>query len=240
MTLEEYPSVCTFDCPDTCSLSVTVENERIVRVRGSMAAPFTDGVICNKVAQDMTSFVHGERRLLHPLQRTGPKGSGRLERISWDAALDDIDERVGEDPPLGSASSHAAELCRPAWIPRGRQHVDAVLPPAGREPAVPAVTLRRRAERGVDLHLRGVTRMPARIRRARQAERRLGQQRDRRQPTPGAARPPGEAQGQPAGRRGPVADQDRRAGGSASRTAPRYRHAARLVARRRVGAGGRA
>ena len=96
MTLEEHPSVCTFDCPDTCSLSVTVENERIVRVRGSMAAPFTDGVICNKVAQDMTGFVHGERRLLHPLRRTGPKGSGRFERISWDAALDEIHQRVGD------------------------------------------------------------------------------------------------------------------------------------------------
>jgi anaerobic selenocysteine-containing dehydrogenase len=96
VTLEEHPSVCTFDCPDTCSLSVTVENERIVRVRGSRAAPFTDGVICNKVAQDMTGFVHGERRLLHPLRRTGPKGSGRFERISWDAALNEIHQRVGD------------------------------------------------------------------------------------------------------------------------------------------------
>ncbi|MGA9865345.1 MAG: molybdopterin-dependent oxidoreductase [Acetobacteraceae bacterium] len=94
MALEERPSVCTFDCPDTCSLTVTVEDERIVKVRGSRAAPFTDGVICNKVAQDMAGFVHGERRLLHPLRRTGPKGSGRFERVSWDAALDEIHERV--------------------------------------------------------------------------------------------------------------------------------------------------
>ena len=47
------------DCPDTCSLTVTVEDERIVKVRGSEAMPFTDGVICNKVAQDMAAFVHG-------------------------------------------------------------------------------------------------------------------------------------------------------------------------------------
>ena len=94
MAVEEHPSVCTFDCPDTCSLSVTVDDGRIVKVRGSDAAPFTDRVICNKVAQDMGAFVHGPQRLLHPLRRIGPKGSGRFERISWDAALDEIHDLV--------------------------------------------------------------------------------------------------------------------------------------------------
>ncbi len=96
MSLDERPSVCTFDCPDTCSLSVTVEDQRIVKVRGSSAAPYTDGVICNKVAQEMTGFVHGPQRLLHPLRRTGPKGSGQFERISWDAALDEVHRRVSQ------------------------------------------------------------------------------------------------------------------------------------------------
>ena len=94
MDIEERPSVCTFDCPDTCSLTVTVEAEHIVKVRGSEAMPFTDGVICNKVAQDMAAFVHGPLRLRHPLRRTGPKGSGQFERISWDAALDEIQTRT--------------------------------------------------------------------------------------------------------------------------------------------------
>ena len=96
MDVVERPSVCTFDCPDTCSLTVTVEAERIVKVRGSMVAPFTDGVICNKVAQDMGAFVHGPQRLLHPLRRAGPKGSGAFEVISWKTALDEIHARVGE------------------------------------------------------------------------------------------------------------------------------------------------
>ena len=86
MALEEHPSVCTFDCPDTCSLTVSTEAGRVVKVRGSRAAPYTAGVICNKVAQDMAAFVHGRQRLLHPLRRVGPKGSGRFERISWDQA----------------------------------------------------------------------------------------------------------------------------------------------------------
>ncbi|MDP9139022.1 MAG: molybdopterin-dependent oxidoreductase [Pseudomonadota bacterium] len=95
MTLIERPSVCTFDCPDTCSLTVTVEDERIVKVRGSAGVPFTDGVICNKVAQDMTAFVHGPDRLRTPLRRTGPKGSGQFEAIRWPAALAEIRDRVG-------------------------------------------------------------------------------------------------------------------------------------------------
>ena len=96
MPLDEHPSVCTFDCPDTCSLTVTVEDGRITKVRGSDALPFTDGVICNKVARDMAGFVHGPQRLLHPLRRVGPKGSGQFERMSWEAALDEIHARVGD------------------------------------------------------------------------------------------------------------------------------------------------
>jgi anaerobic selenocysteine-containing dehydrogenase len=94
MSVIQRPSVCTFDCPDTCSLSVTVDDGRITKVRGSESAPFTDGVICNKVARDMTAFVHGPQRILHPLRRTGAKGAGSFERISWDAALDEIHART--------------------------------------------------------------------------------------------------------------------------------------------------
>src|SRR3954471_24016933 len=96
MSLEEHASVCTFDCPDTCSLTVTVEDGRITKVRGSDAMPFTAGVICTKVARDMRAFVHGPQRLLHPLRRVGVKGSGQFEQISWQAALDEIHHRVGE------------------------------------------------------------------------------------------------------------------------------------------------
>ena len=70
----ELPSVCPMDCPDTCSLMVTVENDRIVKVRGSRANSLTDGVICNKVARGYPEFVHGPNRLTTPLTRVGAKG----------------------------------------------------------------------------------------------------------------------------------------------------------------------
>ena len=75
----EHPSVCTLDCPDTCSLSVTVENDRIVKVRGSTSLPYTGGVVCNKVAHHSAEFVHGASRLHYPLMRVGPRGSGRFD-----------------------------------------------------------------------------------------------------------------------------------------------------------------
>ena len=90
----EHPSVCTLDCPDTCSLSVTVENDRIVKVRGSTSLPYTGGVVCNKVAHHSAEFVHGASRLHYPLMRVGPRGSGRFERITWYEALDRIHGRV--------------------------------------------------------------------------------------------------------------------------------------------------
>jgi anaerobic selenocysteine-containing dehydrogenase len=96
MALDERASVCTYDCPDTCSLSVSVDDGRVVKVRGSHAAPYTAGVICDKVARYTTEFMHGDHRLRHPLRRVGAKGSGGFERITWGEALDAIHDRVSE------------------------------------------------------------------------------------------------------------------------------------------------
>jgi len=84
------PSVCPLDCPDTCSLAVTVSDDRVIKVRGSSANPFTAGVLCAKVALGYPEFVHGPNRLTRPLRRVGVKGEGRFEAISWDAALDAV------------------------------------------------------------------------------------------------------------------------------------------------------
>ena len=86
------PSVCPLDCPDTCSLEVTVEEGRVVKVRGSAANPLTESVLCNKVSRDYPEFVHGSGRLRHPLRRVGARGEGRFERVSWDQALDIVHE----------------------------------------------------------------------------------------------------------------------------------------------------
>mgnify|MGYP000521866100 CR=1 FL=1 len=105
---QEKLSVCPLDCPDTCSLKVTVTGNEITKIRGSQVNPLTEGSICTKVARFYPEFVHGPRRLRHPLLRTGPRGSGQYQQISWEDAL----ERVHQG--LNSAiQRHGAESVMP-------------------------------------------------------------------------------------------------------------------------------
>jgi anaerobic selenocysteine-containing dehydrogenase len=81
-------SVCPHDCPSTCALEVEViDGKTIGRVHGDEGQRYTAGVICAKVARYAERANHPDR-LLYPMRRTGPKGSGSFERISWDEALD--------------------------------------------------------------------------------------------------------------------------------------------------------
>jgi len=88
-------SVCPLDCPDSCSLDVTVQEGRVTTVDGSSRNPVTDGYICAKVRR-FPERLYGPDRLLHPLVRKGPKGLGSFERASWDDALARIAERMRE------------------------------------------------------------------------------------------------------------------------------------------------
>src|SRR6266508_979981 len=83
---------CPHDCPDTCALLVTVENGRAIKVDGAPDHPSTRGTLCTKVARYLDR-TYAPDRVLHPLRRVGPKGSGRFERIAWDEALDTIAAR---------------------------------------------------------------------------------------------------------------------------------------------------
>jgi len=87
-------SVCALDCPDCCSLLVTVEDGRATKLRGYPQHPVTRGFLCGKVAQYLEREYHPDR-LLYPQRRIGAKGEGRFERISWDDALDTIASRLG-------------------------------------------------------------------------------------------------------------------------------------------------
>ncbi len=97
-------SACPHDCPSTCALDVELlGNGRIGRVRGTKENDYTAGVICAKVAR-YAERIHHEERLLHPLKRVGPKGSGRFTEITWDEALDitaeallDAERRYGSE-----------------------------------------------------------------------------------------------------------------------------------------------
>src|SRR5215469_15032343 len=86
-------SVCALDCPDCCSLAVTIDNGRATKLRGDPSHPVTRGFLCGKVAQYLEREYH-PGRLLYPQRRVGAKAEGRFERISWDNALDTIAGRL--------------------------------------------------------------------------------------------------------------------------------------------------
>jgi anaerobic selenocysteine-containing dehydrogenase len=74
---------------------VTVESGRAVRVAGDPDHPFTRGFLCAKVNR-YVERTYQQDRVLHPMRRVGPKGSGRFERMTWDSALAEIAERLNE------------------------------------------------------------------------------------------------------------------------------------------------
>src|SRR4051812_29855988 len=79
-------TACPLDCPDACSLAVTVQKGRVVSIDGSHKNPVTGGYICAKVRK-FGERVYGPDRLLHPAIRKGRKGSGVFQRAPWDEAL---------------------------------------------------------------------------------------------------------------------------------------------------------
>jgi anaerobic selenocysteine-containing dehydrogenase len=86
-------TACPLDCPDACSLSVTVRDGTLIAIDGSHRNPDTGGYICAKVRR-FGERVYGADRLLYPAIRSGPKGSGRLARVSWDEAMELLGDRL--------------------------------------------------------------------------------------------------------------------------------------------------
>src|SRR3954470_2042115 len=86
-------TACPLDCPDACTLDVTVEKGRVVKIDGGDTNPVTRGYICAKVRR-FTERLYGDDRLLYPAIRKGQKGQGTFSRVTWNEALDHIVERM--------------------------------------------------------------------------------------------------------------------------------------------------
>lgn len=105
--MKKLRSVCPLDCPDTCSVLLTVEDGRVTKLEGDPAHPITRGFACVKM-QHAPERQNREDRLLYPLKRVGAKGEGRFERVTWHETLDEIASKLE-----GVVTEHGPEAVLP-------------------------------------------------------------------------------------------------------------------------------
>ncbi len=86
---QKIVTTCTRDCPNTCGLIATVNNGRLVSLKGSAAHPLTRGLACHKTTRYIER-VYSEERVIYPLKRNGEN----WERVTWDAALKAIAQKL--------------------------------------------------------------------------------------------------------------------------------------------------
>ncbi len=92
--------LCPLDCPDACSLSVTVEDGRVTKVTGDHRNPVTAGYICGKVRR-FPKYMYGADRVQRPyIRRAGVSKEARSEdplkafrEATWDEALEVVTQR---------------------------------------------------------------------------------------------------------------------------------------------------
>src|SRR3979411_215168 len=97
-------TACPLDCPDACSLSVTVQHGKVITIDGSHKNPVTEGYICAKVRK-FGERVYGPDRLLYPAVRSGRKGEGRFTRATWDEAIELVASRFEQVKATAGAES---------------------------------------------------------------------------------------------------------------------------------------
>ena len=80
-------------CHGSCVACVTVEDGRVTGIRPDKDGVFNKGRMCVKGIRSM-DLIYNPRRLLHPMKRVGPRGTGEFEQISWEEAYGIIAENL--------------------------------------------------------------------------------------------------------------------------------------------------
>ncbi|MBU1276365.1 MAG: molybdopterin-dependent oxidoreductase [Proteobacteria bacterium] len=113
----EIKTHCSYMDHGGCGLIVTVEDGRIVKVKGDPDGWLNQGYVCPKGLASPKRLDH-PNRLRHPLRRAGERGSGQWERISWDRALEEISTRLDGIRQRDGARAVAFGL----GMPKGLDH----------------------------------------------------------------------------------------------------------------------
>ena len=85
-------SVCR-SCHGGCGVELHITGDQLTKVVGDRSAPLNEGRLC-PIGTNTMDLVYHPDRLKYPMRRTGKRGEGKWERISWDEALDEIAQRV--------------------------------------------------------------------------------------------------------------------------------------------------
>ena len=80
-------------CHGGCGVIAHVAGGKVVKVEGDPDSPISHGSMCSK-GLAVTQMAYHPDRILHPMRRVGPKGSGEFEQVSWDEALETIAKRL--------------------------------------------------------------------------------------------------------------------------------------------------
>lgn len=88
------PTTC-FNCEAGCGLLSYIEKDsmKIRKFEGNPYHPGSRGRNCAKGPATVNQ-INDTDRILYPMKRTGKRGDGRWERVTWDEALDDIAARI--------------------------------------------------------------------------------------------------------------------------------------------------
>ncbi len=91
-------------CTDGCGVTVRKAGERAVKIEGLAGYPTNEDGLCNLCAAGLQKL-YGPTRILTPLKRVGERGQGQWVRVSWDAAIREVAERLGEIRQNGKPES---------------------------------------------------------------------------------------------------------------------------------------
>jgi len=86
-------TVCNLCGLSGCGMEITVKDGKVVKVEGDKDHPENRGALCAK-GRAIIDILYSPDRLKYPLKRTGQRGEGKWERISWDQALGLVAERL--------------------------------------------------------------------------------------------------------------------------------------------------
>lgn len=99
-------STCTL-CPAGCGITVRKIDERAVKIEGMAGHPVNDGGICILGVSGL-QLLYGPSRVKTPLKRVGDRGAGHWQKISWEEAVAEVAQKLGELREKGEGHTVAA------------------------------------------------------------------------------------------------------------------------------------